>query len=744
MSSDESANAAENPTPETPTEAVLLLLDESEEDRAQLLEQLSGLSVRTHAVASTDEARALVETLDRLDIYIAGIPEAEGKSVFDLHEELAARFGPVATAYCSASDMSSYYPLVHRGEMLFFKPIDDAVLREWLSKAAGVDFTEPASTPPETAASAGEELPETTLPPGTVLGDYRIGKLIQHDEHFAMYEAEQTSIGRRVALKTLFRQWRRDPEWVGLFAHEARARALVSHPDISLVYEAAQERGVNYYTLELVDGPTLGELARSHTGLDDATLWRVLKVIAGVLNYLKANKMAHRALSADTIFLVNSGHPRVANPVKYGEPIEDFSTQMVRIAEAIRPFLKGPARPDPRLVALVERLDPHRIDAIRTPHGLEEAIRHLEDEALQPEAPEQIEQRTNRTALIVGGFAVALIAFGLLIARFLVGGGSEARDLDGMVLIPSGAFVYQDGEKIELPAYWIGEYEVTIADYAKFLADLAAHPEKAGVLRHPDQPDIKTTYRPPDWDEIYAAAKKGRKFSGMPLDLNCPAIQVDWWDAHAYAAWKGHRLPTEEEWEKAARGREGAQFPWGDELDLKKFNSGAEDAESGSDTADGRRYCGPVDAFPEDVSKYGVGGLAGNVSEWTATWSTGPDNPDQKFPIKRGASFATKEGFQLTARRPAKSAGEATLWTGFRTASDQDPARLPDPAAATAPQPAAQPKAEGGETPPPAPEPAPTPAPEPKPAEGNATPASAAAEPAAPPATPSANPAPDQ
>lgn len=87
---------------------------------------------------------------------------------------------------------------------------------------------------------------------------------------------------------------------------------------------------------------------------------------------------------------------------------------------------------------------------------------------------------------------------------------------------------------------------------------------------------------------------------------------------------------------------------------------------------DGFRFWNPVDAIPADESRYGVIGLAGNVSEWTATWDIHPDSPDKQVPIKRGASFATKSGFELTARRAGESADERNFWTGFRIASDQE------------------------------------------------------------------------
>ena len=144
-----------------------------------------------------------------------------------------------------------------------------------------------------------------------------------------------------------------------------------------------------------------------------------------------------------------------------------------------------------------------------------------------------------------------------------------------MLRIPAGEFIFLDGEIRSIPkAFWIDKYEVTIAQYAEFLAELRNNP--TSEYDHPDQaansPD-KVDHVPDDWDTYYGAAKLGRTYSGAPIDLNCPVMLLDWWDAHAYAAWKGHRLPTEEEWCKAARGTEGNIYPWGNEIDFSRFNS---------------------------------------------------------------------------------------------------------------------------------------------------------------------------
>ncbi len=129
---------------------------------------------------------------------------------------------------------------------------------------------------------------------------------------------------------------------------------------------------------------------------------------------------------------------------------------------------------------------------------------------------------------------------------------------------------------VRLPEYRIDKYLVTNAQYARFLA--------------------ATGHRPPStW-------KNGRIQDGQLL---YPVTLVNWYDASAYAHWAGKRLPTEAEWEKAARGTDGRRWPWGNTMDPKRLNTYYN---VGSATN--------VDTYKNGVSPYGVFDMAGNVSEW--------------------------------------------------------------------------------------------------------------------------------
>jgi formylglycine-generating enzyme required for sulfatase activity len=233
-----------------------------------------------------------------------------------------------------------------------------------------------------------------------------------------------------------------------------------------------------------------------------------------------------------------------------------------------------------------------------------------------------------------------------------------------------------------VPEFWIDKYEVTIGQYAKFLEDLDEHPrgqypDLYERIEHPQQPPLKRAeggHRPPNWHIFYPRAKQKMDVASTPTSLDSPVVEVDWWSAYAYAKWRGRELPTEQEWEKAARGTKGFLYPWGEYPDPKKANTGA-DYNGGNPNAkaevDGFIRYGDVDKQTDDQSPYGVIGMAGNVSEWILDWATGADKRT-KFPMIKGGSFRDTD-VKLDRRITGQNPGTAEVWLGFRTVSHSAP-----------------------------------------------------------------------
>jgi len=210
--------------------------------------------------------------------------------------------------------------------------------------------------------------------------------------------------------------------------------------------------------------------------------------------------------------------------------------------------------------------------------------------------------------------------------------------------------------------------EVTIGQYAEFLDALSQDKAKAHQYDNPEQPKGKKSHEPDGWADYLNAARTAGFFNSQPININCPVARVDWWDAYAYAKWRGNRLPTEEEWERAARGMDGRKYPWGNDRRPDAANLGADYDEKGrGGRTDGFNFWAPVDTFSSDKSPFGVYGMAGNVAEWTSSWTA-----DNRFPIIKGGSFAAKIA-PVDSRIENHDPNKGDEWLGFRTISHSAP-----------------------------------------------------------------------
>jgi formylglycine-generating enzyme required for sulfatase activity len=219
----------------------------------------------------------------------------------------------------------------------------------------------------------------------------------------------------------------------------------------------------------------------------------------------------------------------------------------------------------------------------------------------------------------------------------------------GVITIPAGEFVMGSDQGDESPAHTIlveafeiDKFEVTNAAFAQFV-------EETGY-----ETDAEKNGDPNLWRAYFTEEK-----------AQYPVVKVSWNDADAYCQWAGKRLPTEVEWEKAARGTDEVVYPWGDTWDVARVNS----KDSG--------YRGPVTvgSFPDGASTYGVMDMAGNVWEWTADWYQGYPQTQftsnyfgETYRVLRGGGWFSEPDLVRTTKRNANSPDAANDDIGFRCA----------------------------------------------------------------------------
>jgi formylglycine-generating enzyme required for sulfatase activity len=235
----------------------------------------------------------------------------------------------------------------------------------------------------------------------------------------------------------------------------------------------------------------------------------------------------------------------------------------------------------------------------------------------------------------------------------------QIPEINGMAYIPAGVFLmgstsddlHNQAEIDEYPqrpiwvdGFYMDIHEVTNAQYKVFLDSVRIKP-------------------PSRW-------KNGNYPIGMD---GYPVVNITWEDAAMYARFVGKRLPTEEEWEKAARGEDGRRFPWGNDFDDDKGNNSDQLMQ--------------IMRFPDGVSPYGLYDMAGNVAEWVDAWYAPyprgegdvldrdfpehkPLYGDQKYRVYRGGSWNNFGRFLRCSNREKAKPNARWGNVGFRCAMD--------------------------------------------------------------------------
>jgi formylglycine-generating enzyme required for sulfatase activity len=257
---------------------------------------------------------------------------------------------------------------------------------------------------------------------------------------------------------------------------------------------------------------------------------------------------------------------------------------------------------------------------------------------------------------------------------------------DEMVSVPAGTFLFgspegegdpdeQPQHEVTLSAYCIDKTEVTVAAYARCVAAKGC-----------SAPPLTTNWTSFSVETMGRVSRWCNRADRPDHPINC----VDWDQAVAYCAWKGKRLPTEAEWEYAARGNDGRVYPWGNAApSATRLNACESECVAMTklemlstalmyDGNDGWGTTAPVGSYPEGRSPFGALDMAGNVGEWTADWyggysklaETNPQGPSTGTSrVSRGGGWATRETEKVrTADRDWPDPTLRAVDLGFRCA----------------------------------------------------------------------------
>jgi formylglycine-generating enzyme required for sulfatase activity len=259
--------------------------------------------------------------------------------------------------------------------------------------------------------------------------------------------------------------------------------------------------------------------------------------------------------------------------------------------------------------------------------------------------------------------AILVVALATLAAPAVAGG-------DGIMLVAAGAFwMGRDGgppeeaprHRVFVADFWIERHKVTNAEFARFLDATGVRPPGAERRYDEDDADVRIRLR------------NGRWTPDAGFEHH-PVVEASWFGARDYCRWRGRRLPTEAEWEKAARGEDGRPYPWGVE------------PPSPGVAIFGRPYnaTAPVDGRARGASPYGAQDMLGNLREWTSTilrpYPYRADDGREGFAgdgavVVRGASHDdAAEDLSVTRRRfyERRGATAGHHFVGFRCATSED------------------------------------------------------------------------
>ena len=449
-----------------------------------------------------------------------------------------------------------------------------------------------------------------------------------------VYRSRDTVIGRQVAVKILTEVGMQDAEARTRFLQEAKLAGTIKHDHIVTVHDYGEEDGRPFIVLEFLEGEDLRDaIQKQHTG-DLKNKLRIALEIAQALAFVHEHDIVHRDIKPENIFIERSGRAKLMDfgiakalglsltktgnslgtpyymapeqvmgtaitglvdiysfgmlfyelltgrkPV-IGDTMERLFYVILHETPPEQPLIDAGVPPEIRdmIKRATAKKPEDRYQSFGALIALLKSFLIDEPKAAQPAPAPEVKTRP----LLIVGLATMIVAVMIwflflrpkppisssLLETFQTPSGE-------MVLVPEGRFLFgKDLKPVNLPAFYIDRTEVSNEMYAKFCA----------ATQHA---------KPPGFTE----AKPDE-----------PVVNVTMMDAMEFASWAGKRLPSEQEWEKAARGEDGRTFPWGNDADASRANV----KDNGSVSPKGLK---PVGSFETGVSPHRALNMAGNVWE---------------------------------------------------------------------------------------------------------------------------------
>jgi serine/threonine protein kinase len=561
----------------------------------------------------------------------------------------------------------------------------------------------PTQTPP-----TGQPLDELAARLQAALGEsYAVEGKLGAGGFAVVYLVRDVNLKRKLAVKVLSPDVIASHSVLERFKREAETIAQLSHPHIVPLHFIGQKDDLVYLVMQAIDGGSLAERMTREGQLPIEEAARIFSEVASALAHAHKRGVIHRDIKPQNVLLdaesgralvtdfgiartaeggnltatgMVVGTPAYLSPEQVtGEP-SDHRADIYALGVMMYEMVSGqpPFTGATPTAVLMKRLagPPQPLRALRpdVPQALEELV----DACLATDPNERLQNAADITRALTGHSPVSgghTTSTRLRVTKkqqpsktlpFWIGVGAVAvvtsvvalvmkgpatppappplPSLDsGMVMIPAGTYtigsntehaVAKPAHQVTLAAFGIDRYEVTVGEFRKFI--------DAGL------------------------ASVSLRKEGMPPQI--PVTGVLWSEAASYCAWKhrdGGRLPTEEEWEAAARGLDGRLYPWGNTWDAEAANVGAR---SGGAIV-------TVGGYPKGRTREGVDDMIGNVWEWTASRYRSYSDTTRRDSVEnyviRGGAFNSLQGIANAAFRAqaaAATARENLNYTGFRCA----------------------------------------------------------------------------